>query len=1030
MSSNALMPVRYIDQAKKISLQSYADTIVYDDSGGQKVLCAIRFGGYPEQVEAMARAISGGGTIEVVTGTQPLALNTLAKRYRQKISHDGVYAECTLIAEDENQQIDSPPPGGKKGPSDKKAARDDLEDSPAPAEQQPPRSVYLYVPPGDREALFAAVDQKTAVPLIPQFADYLLDALVRRGILVPMKIHAVSPSFESWVLKCAQDDRNIIEVVEDGLATGAITIPGIDAHSHNAFDGIDSVTQYLTRYGPAIAQRIKGLFDPLFDPGRDTLSPQVLNINRTIMEKAGYSLYDAQLAVAESIKRQLERHKVGLVIAECGAGKSKIGLSAIAPVVAGLGIDQARRQVKKSFNLVLCPAHISKKWVREIEESLPGTFAGVVSGITELNRLYDAYAKGDKNCYAIISKETARDGFTYGPAVRWNKRLKAFLCPGCGEAVQMPISNDGTTYLVNADQFFFKLHNKKSHKCGHCGAPLWTAINPKTQTPSWVKISDYGFVYRDKAHEHYEKIKNAAVLDKLYGIQAGSHRTAGAHRRYPLSTYIKKKYKGRIDGLIVDELHNYNNDSGQGDAMGELLGVAKKVIGMTATLINGYAGGLFYLLYRLVPGLMLRDGKPYSNPSEFIKEYGVVEHVYELTEADYNANRRASKRKKRTKQLPGVSPLVYSRFLLEHAAFLSLTDMGKELPEYEEIPVPLKLPVEIKSAYAKMQQRLVTFMKQDRKAAKRVLSAYLNLLTAYPDQPYGQPPIVHPYDGYEIVSPPHLGSMGTLMPKDEAVLEIVQRKLAKGERVLIYTNWTRLDTQKKLHKLLTGKGCRAEILPATVMPRMREEWVEKCLNGGMQTLICNPSLMETGLDLNAFTTLIFYDTGYKLFTLRQASRRSWRINQTAPRVEVYMLYYEDTMQHKAMKLMASKLAVAAIIEGGFSEEGLAAMSQCDDMTTLMAKELMLGIKDNVEDVSFAYKRMSFSKSRNDDGTDIFAKAPVALSPLAAQRAPVIEFTFIPQLPKLLPRKAARQPIPYTALPVGEAIQLSLFNEIA
>ena len=71
---------------------------------------------------------------------------------------------------------------------------------------------------------------------------------------------------------------------------------------------------------------------------------------------------------------------------------------------------------------------------------------------------------------------------------------------------------------------------------------------------------------------------------------------------------------------------------------------------------------------------------------------------------------------------------------------------------------------------------------------------------------------------------------------------------------------------------------------------------------GLQVLIFNPSLVETGLDLNAFTTLIFYDTGYKLFTLRQASRRSWRINQTAPRVEVYMPYYQHTMQHKAIKL--------------------------------------------------------------------------------------------------------------------------------
>ena len=116
--------------------------------------------------------------------------------------------------------------------------------------------------------------------------------------------------------------------------------------------------------------------------------------------------------------------------------------------------------------------------------------------------------------------------------------------------------------------------------------------------------------------------------------------------------------------------------------------------------------------------------------------------------------------------------------------------------------------------------------------------------------------------------------------------------------------------------------------------------------------------METGLDLNAFTTLIFYSMGYNLFTLRQASRRSWRINQTAPRVEVYMLYYADTMQAKAMKLMASKLAVAGLIEGTFSEEGLAAMSDVQDMTSQMAKELSLGIKDNVEDIAATFKKMA------------------------------------------------------------------------
>ncbi len=56
--------------------------------------------------------------------------------------------------------------------------------------------------------------------------------------------------------------------------------------------------------------------------------------------------------------------------------------------------------------------------------------------------------------------------------------------------------------------------------------------------------------------------------------------------------------------------------------------------------------------------------------------------------------------------------------------------------------------------------------------------------------------------------------------------------------------------------------------------------------------------------------------------------------------------------------MASKLAVAGIIEGNFSEEGLAAMSDVQDMTSQMAKELMLGIRDNVEDIASTFRKMA------------------------------------------------------------------------
>ena len=119
----------------------------------------------------------------------------------------------------------------------------------------------------------------------------------------------------------------------------------------------------------------------------------------------------------------------------------------------------------KTFNVVLCPSHVTRKWVREVEETVPNTFAAVVHSIQEFDHLYRMYERGTKSCFAIISKEKARDGYMRYPAVTWNRRKKAFLCPDCMEPLQMEISEDGTRYMVNADQFFFQTEHKKNHKC-------------------------------------------------------------------------------------------------------------------------------------------------------------------------------------------------------------------------------------------------------------------------------------------------------------------------------------------------------------------------------------------------------------------------------------------------------------------------------------------------------------------------------------------------------------------------------------
>ena len=55
-----LVPISYRDADNGISLKCYADTIVYLRENNKRILTAVRFGGYPEQVRGMSDAINGG----------------------------------------------------------------------------------------------------------------------------------------------------------------------------------------------------------------------------------------------------------------------------------------------------------------------------------------------------------------------------------------------------------------------------------------------------------------------------------------------------------------------------------------------------------------------------------------------------------------------------------------------------------------------------------------------------------------------------------------------------------------------------------------------------------------------------------------------------------------------------------------------------------------------------------------------------------------------------------------------------------
>jgi hypothetical protein len=171
-------------------------------------------------------------------------------------------------------------------------------------------------------------------------------------------------------------------------------------------------------------------------------------------------------------------------------------------------------------------------------------------------------------------------------------------------------------------------------------------------------------------------------------------------------------------------------------------------------------------------------------------------------------------------------------------------------------------------------------------------------------------------------------------------VEEIKSSLERGRKVQVYAVYTqKRDVTRRLERILAKEGITVVVLTTEIAPEQRESWYERQLRAGVQVVIAHPRLVQTGLDLWSFPDIFFYETGYSIYTLRQASRRSWRIGQWS-NVNVKFFYYAGTMQEACLRLMGKKLLVSLAMEGKFASDGLQAIDDGDDILMAMARELV------------------------------------------------------------------------------------------
>ena len=723
-------------------------------------------------------------------------------------------------------------------------------------------------------------------PLIREWIPWLSREMTKKGIIAPLTQRGCHAGL------LLADNDIIDDLVSNGTRKGQLVINGQIAclNRTSQSNDIKTLEEYLMAYGPLLGIQAERSLKPLHVPGQHPMP--ILDLMRTPFE--------AQRHVIEAVRKALQRQKSIMVIGEMGTGKTIMGLSAVHSHAGG----------RPYRALVFCPGQLVNKWEREIRETIPGVEVIQIEGWKTLLHL-DRTRKPAGVEWYIIPRDRAKLGAKWRPSFQQRTHLvDGFLrCSQCG--------------LRLVDEKREPLFVGTPGKDGQSGTGLWR----RRLKCEWVLSGNVA----DQESEEGQ----ADRLVKGCGNQLWQ--MTSELRRYEPALFIKRRLRNYFKYLILDEIHEEKGaDTAQGNAAGALIASCRKVIALTGTLIGGYAEHLRPLLFRLSPGSLVQEGLGWPDAMAFNERYGRIET--RITEksggrSDDNRMSRGSKATIKTVR-PGIMPPLFGKHLIDKCVFLGLNEVAHNLPPFSEECIPVRMDRELATIYRQdVEEPLREAIKEMMKRRdRRLLGAFLQTLLAYPDYPFGWEPIGYwKADQFVTVAvPPNLGE-DIVRAKERQLIDLIRSEKARGRKVWVYVQYTdRHDVQGRLERILQEAKFQVGVLRSSVPLARREEWIAKHA-WQLDVVISHPRLVETGLDLfdkagrHNFPTICFYETGYNLLTLRQASRRSWRIGQSKPCRVIYF-YYEGTMQDRALALMGRKLTAAQALEGKFSSEGLVSMA--------------------------------------------------------------------------------------------------------
>ncbi|MDX1992553.1 MAG: DUF6094 domain-containing protein [bacterium] len=710
-------------------------------------------------------------------------------------------------------------------------------------------------------------------------------------------------------------------------------------------EGDEALLNFITANKSALASYLNTRFKPMY-------SFDFAGMGRwldRIRLKGKHTLYTAQKHVIGAVVRGFRSRDSILLVGQMGVGKTAIGGAAAIAIAAGVVKQLSGEMRPDQVALIVAPPHLVEKWKRELRSISPDIVVERLDRHEDIKRFMTRAETLGANIAKIglIKRDLTKLGCAWDAAVLWWEKATALWRYGA-------LVPDGYA----PDQ---RIHREKLPHCPTCGSIVmqekkgtrvpasrsWLEGGKRTCTvclaPLWQEARDRGA--RPKPGEKYPP-KNP---------------------RYRIDEYLKRLYRDRVYLLVWDEVHEaQHGDTGTGEAFGRMAGIARKVLAMTGTPFNGRSSSLFNLEYHLNARVRQRynwggaprlSRKPRGErawqsiteenmkqrgraEARWVADMGVREMVVEERpsyDKETGAFTGTTTYERPYTEAPGISPLLVAE-VLDHAVFFSLGDLGKALPNFEEIALPVEMDADVYSEYDKTRQRLKDYLIQRRwEGDVSFRAAYLQWAMGWPNglfRPYAViHNLKHPLTGqvqpHPVVSLPSFGET-RIFAKEQALIDLVRAELAEDRPCVIYLRQTATrDIQPRIEQLIREHipDAKPFILKNTVDAERREAVIEGEVAKGTNVVICNPELVKTGLDLLHFPTLIFFELVFNLGTLMQAAARSYRLNQTHALCKVYYLYYEATMEATAVQLMSRKQRAAKLLTGEVGLSGLDALTE-------------------------------------------------------------------------------------------------------